>query len=125
MSQSTYVFHPICSQNSGKLRFTNIQGFCSIFFACEPFLESSCPGNLALFETNLLTQLVILFICMVLQFIRKNDFLLHVNYPVTLRIFIDTSDMLSFFYYISYFTPVNHNIFLFAQFLMLSHLTVT
>ena len=42
-----------CSQNSVKLRFTNIQGFCSNLFACEPFLESSCPDNLALCETNL------------------------------------------------------------------------
>ena len=42
-----------CSQNSVKLRFTNIQGFCSNLFACEPSFESSCPDNLALCETNL------------------------------------------------------------------------
>ena len=40
-----------CSQNSVKVRFSNIQGFCSNFFTCEPFLESSCPDNRALCET--------------------------------------------------------------------------
>ena len=42
-----------CSQNSVKLRFTNIQDFCSNFFTCELLLESACPNNLALCETNL------------------------------------------------------------------------
>ena len=42
-----------CSQNSVKLRFTDTQGFCSNFFTCEPFLESSCPDNLALSDTCL------------------------------------------------------------------------
>ena len=41
------------SQNSVKLRFTNIQGFCSNFFTCELLLESSCPDNLALCDTYL------------------------------------------------------------------------
>ena len=42
-----------CSRKSVKLRFTNIQDFCSNFFTGEPFLESSCPDNLALYETYL------------------------------------------------------------------------
>ena len=42
-----------CPQNSVKPKFTNIQGFYSNFFACKSFLESSCPDNLALCETNL------------------------------------------------------------------------
>ena len=51
---STFCFCiNLCLQNSVKLRATNIQGFCSIFFACEPFLESNCPDKLALWETNL------------------------------------------------------------------------
>ena len=35
-----------CSQNSVKVRFSNIQDFCYNFFTCEPFLESRCPDNL-------------------------------------------------------------------------------
>ena len=42
-----------CSQTFVKLRFTNFQGLCSNFFACEPFLESSSPDILGLCETNL------------------------------------------------------------------------
>ena len=52
MSTCCFCLNP-CSQNSLKLRFTNIQGFRSNFFTCEPFLESSCPDNLALCETYL------------------------------------------------------------------------
>ena len=42
-----------CSETSAKLRFTNIQGVCSNFFACETFLESSSTDILGLCETNL------------------------------------------------------------------------
>ena len=41
------------SQNSLKLRFTNIQGLSSNFVECESFLESNSPHILALYETNL------------------------------------------------------------------------
>ena len=41
------------SQNSVNLRFTNIQGLRSDFFACKSFLESSSPDILALCETDL------------------------------------------------------------------------
>ena len=41
------------SQTSVKYIFTNIQGLCSIFFACERLLESSSPYILGLCETNL------------------------------------------------------------------------
>ena len=52
MSKFCFCIDP-CSQNSVKLSFTNIQGFCSNFFTYEPFLESSCPDNLALYQTYL------------------------------------------------------------------------
>ena len=52
MSTFCFCINP-CSQTSVKLRFTNIQGLCSDFFACEPFLESSSPDILGLCETNL------------------------------------------------------------------------
>ena len=39
--------------NSLKLSFMNICGFCSNFFECESFLQSSSPGILALSEINL------------------------------------------------------------------------
>ena len=52
MSTFYFCINP-CSQNSVKLRITNIQVFCSNFFTCEPDLESSCPDNLALCETYL------------------------------------------------------------------------
>ena len=52
MSTFCFCINP-CSQISVKVRFSNIQGFCSSFFTCEPFLESSCPDNLALCETYL------------------------------------------------------------------------
>ena len=42
-----------CSQNSVKVRFCNIQDFCSNFFTYEPFLKSSCPDNRDLCETYL------------------------------------------------------------------------
>ena len=42
-----------CSQTFVKPKFTNYQGLCSKFFACEPFLESSSPDILGLCETNL------------------------------------------------------------------------
>ena len=53
-SMSTFCFriNP-CSQNSVKLRFTNIQGLCSNFFAWDPFVESSSLDILAVCETNL------------------------------------------------------------------------
>ena len=41
------------SQNSLKLRFTNIRGLCSNFVDCESFLESNSPDILALCKTNL------------------------------------------------------------------------
>ena len=52
MSTFCFCINP-CLQTSAKLRFTNIQGLCSNFFACEPFLESSSPDILGLCETNL------------------------------------------------------------------------
>ena len=52
MSTFCFCINP-CSQNSVKVRFSNIQGFCCNFFTCEPFFESSCPDNLALCETYL------------------------------------------------------------------------
>ena len=41
------------SNNSLKLSFTNILGFCSNFVDCESFLESNSPNILALCETHL------------------------------------------------------------------------
>ena len=41
------------SHNSLKLTFKNIRGLHSNFVDCESFLESNCPGILALCETNL------------------------------------------------------------------------
>ena len=52
MSTFCFCINPFL-QNSLNLRLTNTQGFFSNFFAHEPFLESSCPDNLALCETNL------------------------------------------------------------------------
>ena len=52
MSTNCFYVNP-CSKNYVKLTFTNIQGFCSNPFTCEPFLESSCLDNLALCETYL------------------------------------------------------------------------
>ena len=52
LSTICFCINP-CSQNSVKLRFTDSQGFCFNFFTGEPFLESSCPDNLALCETYL------------------------------------------------------------------------
>ena len=36
-----------------KLNFTNIQGLRSNFVDCKSFLESTSPGILALYKTNL------------------------------------------------------------------------
>ena len=47
--------------NSLKLSFTNIQGLCSNFVACESFLESNSPDILALLyvRETLMTQLIL------------------------------------------------------------------
>ena len=52
MSTSCFCIIP-SSQTSVKHIFTNIQGLCSNFFACEPLLESYSLDNLNLGETNL------------------------------------------------------------------------
>ena len=112
MSNFCLCINP-CSQNSVKLRFIKIQGFCSNFFACEPFLESSSPDILALCETNLEDPIgsINFSVRSYLPLIRKDsvthmhdltvyvkqDFLLNVNYLVTLRILIYVSNRLSFF----------------------------
>ena len=56
MSTFCFCINPY-SQDSVKVRFINIQGFCSNFFTCEPFLESTCPENLTLCETYLGDQI--------------------------------------------------------------------
>ena len=112
MSNFCLYINP-CSPNSVKLRFIKIQGFCSNFFACEPFLESSSPDILALCETNLEDPIgsINFSVRSYLPLIRKDsvthmhdltvyvkqDFLLNVNYLVTLRILIYVSNRLSFF----------------------------
>ena len=84
------------SHNSLKLSFTNIRGLRSNFVDCESFLESNSPEILALCETNLddsidsgnisvraylsLIRRILGLICMVLQFVLKKDFLLHMTY---------------------------------------------
>ena len=42
-----------CKPDKFELSFMNIQGLCSNFVECEPFLESNSPDILALCETNL------------------------------------------------------------------------
>ena len=98
MSTFCFCINP-CSQNYVKVRFSNIQGFCSNFFTCEPFLEPSCPDNLALCETYLGDPIgsSIFSVRGYLLLIQKDSFihmhgftvyvkdelLLHINYPVT------------------------------------------
>ena len=115
-STSMYIFYFCinpCAQNFVKLRCTNIHGLCSNFFACEPSLESSFTDILALCETNLedpigssnfsvgsylpLTRKDSVTHSLVLQFMWKGDFLLHVNYSVSVRILIYISDRLFLF----------------------------
>ena len=52
MSTSCFCISP-SSQTSVWHRFTNIQGLCSNFVACEPLLESHSLDILNLCETNL------------------------------------------------------------------------
>ena len=75
--------------NSLKPSFTNIQGLLSNFIDYKSFLELNSPDILALCETNLddstdsgnfpvicylpLFRKILVFICMVLQFILKKD----------------------------------------------------
>ena len=88
------------AHNSLKLSITNIWGLRFNFLECESFLQCECESNspdlLALFKKNLdktidsgnfsvkgylpLIQKDSLLICMVLQFMWKKDFLLHVTY---------------------------------------------
>ena len=79
--------------NSLKLSFTNIRGIRLNFVDCESFLESNSLEILALCETSLddsndssnfsvrgyLIRRIRVLICMVLQFMLKKHFLLHVT----------------------------------------------
>ena len=111
---STFCFCiNLCSQNSVKVRFSNIQGFCSNFFACEPFLEPSCPDNLALCETylgdpigsSIFSVRGYLLLIQKDSFIHMHGFTVYVKERIAfacqlsrnLRILIYLSDKLSFF----------------------------
>ena len=89
--------------NSLKRYFTNIRGLCSNFVGCKSFLEWKCLHFLALCEwmnqlilaislwgvSFLLSERILLHICMVLQFIRRREFLLNETYLYkTLKILI-------------------------------------
>ena len=82
------------SHNSLKRTFTNVRGLRSDFVDCKSFLESNSPDILALCETNLVDSidsgnfsvrgyfpliLILILICLVLQFMFK-DFFLHGTY---------------------------------------------
>ena len=82
--------------NSLKFSFMNIWSLHSNSIECESSLESNSPDILAVCETNLddsidsenfsvrgylpLIQMIVLLICMVLEFMWKKDFLLHGTY---------------------------------------------
>ena len=107
-----FLYYP-SSLNSVKVRFSNIQGFCSNFFTCEPFLEPSCPDNLALCETYLGDPIgsSIFSVRGYLHLIQKDSFIHMHGFTVyvkgriafacqlsrNLRILIYLSDRLSFF----------------------------
>ena len=115
LSIDVYIYFCInpCSQNSVKVRFSNIPGFCSNFFTCEPFLEPSCPDNLALCETylgdpvgsSIFSVRGYLLLIQKDSFIHMHDFTVYVKERIAfacqlsrkLRILIYLSDRLSFF----------------------------
>ena len=126
--------------NSLKRSFANVWGLCSNFLACKSFLESKSPDILALCETNLddsidsgnfsvrgyrpLIWRILVLICMVLQFMWREDFLFHGAY------FWETQQILNYVFYWPYFTKcltsfssINHLLQRCAWFLILFYLT--
>ena len=148
-SQPTFLFltcYEACEPgnfellNSLKRSFANVWGLCSNFLACKSFLESKSPDILALCETNLddsidsgnfsvrgyrpLIWRILVLICMVLQFMWREDFLFHGAY------FWKTQQILNYVFYWPYFTKcltsfssINHLLQHCAWFLILFYLT--
>ena len=117
--------------NSLKLSFVNICDLCSNFVECESFLKSNSPDILALCETDLddsivsgnfsataylsLIRQVLLLICMVLSN--------RTHLQKTLHILTYVFDWLYYTQCLTSFSSINHLLCLYAQFLILFHLT--
>ena len=117
-----------------KLRFTNIWGLCSNFVDCESFLESNFPDILTLCETNLYDSIgssnfsVRSYLSLIqkdsAKFMWRKDFPLHVTYlQKMLQILTYILNWLYFTQYVTSFSSIDDFLCLYAQFLILFHLT--
>ena len=127
--------------NSLKLSFTNIRGLCSNFVECESSLESNSPDILALCETNLDDSIDSGNFSMrgYLPLIRK-DSTTHMHgiaiyvkegIPIARDLSLENSadsytyifDWLYFTQCPTFYSSIDHLFCLYAQFLILFHLT--
>ena len=127
------------SHNSLKLSFTNIRGLRSNFVDCESFLESNSPDILALCETNVDDSIDSgnFSVRGYLPIIRKDSSThMHVlavyvreglpfAWDLSLEDSIDSYlwFQLALFYSVSFFSSINHLLYLCIWFLILFHLT--
>ena len=114
-----------CSHNAGRLSFTNIRGLCLNFIEYESYSESNSPDILPLLETNLDEPIASgnFSVRGYLPFIRR-DFVPHIHsLEVCLKDFLLHRTYLQKTLQILFYVLARFIECLYAQFLILFHLT--